>query len=158
MEFNFIWLSSLINQPSLFQNLAQKAYLLTDSCQNYPNYDKWYWGKEIPRIVNGTGEIILCLNRNQIVGIAFLKKDLLEKKLCTFYVVENCRKKYISVKLLNLAFNYLGTTTPLISISEHKLPMFRHIIFKYNWELTQILSDSYYGNSFREFVYNGKLI
>lgn len=73
-------------------------------------------------------------------------------------MVENYRKKYISVKLLNLAFNYLGTTTPLISISEHKLPMFRHIISKYNWELTQILSDSYYGNSFREFVYNGKLI
>ena len=59
--------------------------------------------------------------------------------------------------MLEYAFKYLGTTKPLITITDYKIPMFETIIKKYNWELTQTMSEGYYNNSSRELVYNGKL-
>ena len=94
---------------------------------------------------------------NNVAGVAFLKKDDTESKICTFLVVEGYRGKHVASKMLECAFKYLGTTKPLITIADYKIPMFEPIIKKYNWELTQTMSEGYYNNSSRELVYNGKL-
>lgn len=152
-------LSSLVENHNLFGKFAQAAYDVTDFiCKDYPNHFKWYWTKEIPRVLNGTGEIIICCINNKVVGVVFLKKDATEKKICTFLVVEKYRRKHISDKMLEYAFKYLGTTKPLITISDYKLPMFESIIKKYEWELTQIMDKGYYNNTYREMVYNGRLL
>ena len=151
-------LSSLISNHKLFGKFAQAAYSVTDFiCDDYPKHFEWYWSKEIPRVFNGTGEIIVCTIDNNIAGVAFLKKDATESKICTFLVVESYRGKHVSTKMLEYAFKYLGTTKPLISIADYKLPMFEHIIKKYGWELTQTMEKGYYNNTSRELVYNGKL-
>lgn len=151
-------LSSLISNHQLFGKFAQAAYSVTDFiCKDYPKYFEWYWTKEIPRVFNGTGEVIICIINKKVAGVAFLKKTATESKLCTFFVVENYRGKHVSTKMLKHAFKYLGTTKPLVSIADYKIPMFKSIIKKYNWELTQTIDKGYYNNTSRELVYNGKL-
>ena len=86
-----------------------------------------------------------------------MKKDDTESKICTFLVVEDYRGRRVATKMLEQSFNYLGTTKPLITIADYKIPMFEHIIKKYNWELTQTMSEGYYNSTSRELVYNGKL-
>lgn len=151
-------LSSLINNHKLFISFAQAAYSVTDCiCKDYPKHFEWYWTKEIPRVFNGTGEIVICSINKHVAGVAFLKKDNSESKICTFLVVDGYRGKNIATKMLEQAFKYLDTTKPLISIADYKIPMFEHIIRKYNWELTQTMNMGYYNNTSREMVYNGKL-
>lgn len=151
-------LSSLIGNHKLFGKFAHAAYSVTDYIyKDYPKYFEWYWAKEIPRVFNGTGEVIICTVNSNIAGVAFLKKDESESKICTFLVVEGYRGKHIATKMLEQAFKYLGTTKPLITIADYKIPMFEHIIKKYNWELTQTMSEGYYNNTSREYVYNGNL-
>lgn len=81
----------------------------------------------------------------------------MESKICTFLVIENYRGKHVASKILEHAFKFLGTTKPLITIADYKLPMFESIIKKYNWELTQTMGEGYYNSMSRELVYNGKL-
>ena len=77
--------------------------------------------------------------------------------VCRILVVEAYCVKHIATKMLEQAFEYLGTTKPLITIADYKLPMFEHIINKYDWQLTQTMEEGYYNNTSRELVYNGKL-
>lgn len=86
-----------------------------------------------------------------------MKKDNTENKICTFLVLEGYRKKNIATKMLEQSFKYLGTTKPLITIADYKLPMFEGIIKKYDWVLTQTMEVGYYNNTSCELVYNGHL-
>lgn len=157
-EMKIYTLSSFINNHKLFVKFAQLAYFVTDYiCNDYPKHFEWYWAKQIPRVFNGTGEVIVCTINNNVAGVAFLKKDDIEKKICTFLVVEEYRGKHVAARILEKAFEYLGTTKPLVTIADYKIPMFEPIIKKYHWELTQTMSEGYYNNTSREFVYNGKL-
>lgn len=151
-------LSSVASDHNKFGKYAQLAYSVTDYiCTDYPKHFEWYWGKEIPRVLNGTGEVLICTVNNVIAGVAFLKKDNTEKKICTFLVLEKYRGMHIATRLLKRAFDFLGTTTPMISIADYKIDMFKHIITKYNWQLTQTMKVGYYNNNSQEYVYNGSL-
>lgn len=50
----------------------------------------------------------------------------------------------------------LGTTKPIITLADYKLPMFEGLIEKYHWEQTQVVSGLYNDHS-QELVYNGYL-
>lgn len=151
-------LSSFINNHKLFGKLAQAAYIVTDFiCTDYPKHFEWYWTKEIPRVIAGTGEVVIATIDTSVVGVTFLKKESTESKLCTLLVVEGFRNKHIATKLLKEAFKYLGTTKPLITLADYKLPLFEHIIKKYGWTLIQTMGEGYYNKKSRELVFNGKL-
>lgn len=151
-------LSSLIDNHQVFCKFAQDAYSATDClCQDYPKYFEWYWSKDLPRVFNGTGEIVVCTIDDNIAGIASLKKINTEKKICTFFVVKEYRGQHVATKMLEYIFEYLGTSKPLITITDYKVLSFVPIIKKYNWKLTQITSKGYYNNASCEFVYNGRL-
>lgn len=151
-------LSSLIDNHQLFCKFAQEAYSATNCLrQYYPKYFEWYWSKNIPRVFNGTGEIVVCIIDDNIAGIASLKKINTEKKICTFFVVKEYRGQHVATKMLEYIFEYLGTSKPLITITDYKVLSFVPIIKKYNWKLTQITSKGYYNNASCEFVYNGRL-
>ncbi len=151
-------LSSFINNHMLFGKIAQSAYCVTDHiCREYPKHFNWYWTKQIPRVLNGTGEVIICTIDNNIAGVTFLKKDDTEAKICTLLVVDKYRGKHVATKLLNKAFKYLDTTKPCITIADYKIPMFSGIIQKYGWKLTQTTKRGYYNNISSECVYNGFL-
>lgn len=118
-----------------FSKATNEIYLLTDyNHEQYPEYYKWFYSKNIPRIINGTGEIIFYLDGLTIAGLSILKKDELEKKICTLLINEEYRKKGYSKLLLESSFDYLGTDKPLITIPTKRIEEFNKIITAYNWQ------------------------
>lgn len=157
-DIKFYKLSSLINNHLLFNKFASATCSVTDCyCTDYPNHFKWYWTKALPRVLNGTGEIIICIVNNNIAGVTILKKNGRERKICTLYVVEDYRKKHIATNMLEYAFKYLETTKPLITIADYKVPLFESLIKKYHWKLIQTMEEGYYNDFSREKVFNEHL-
>lgn len=157
-QLKFVKASELINcKHSEFIDLISKSYLITDFiCEDYPNHFKWYWEKTVPDIFTGKREVISCIVDNNVVATSILKNDD-EKKICTFLVLDEYRRRGIATKLFELSFDYLGTTKPLASIADYKLDMFHKIINKYNWEQTEVLPKGFYNNDYEEIVFNGKI-
>ena len=151
-------LSSMRDDRCLFRKFAKEAYSVTALArQDYPKCCKWYWEKQIPRVFNGDGEIIICKFENKVAGVTFLKRTENEKKICTLFVVEKYRKMGIGSLLIKEAFRYLGTTEPLIMIADYKVWMFDTMIRMYKWRLTQVMKRGYYNDYSQEFVYNGRI-
>ena len=141
-----------------FSEIISKAYEITDYiCKDYPKHFKWYWEKTIPAIFTGKREILVCTVNKKIAGVAFLKKEDGEKKICTFLVLDEYKGQGIASKLIERAFDFLETTTPLITLTDYKWEMFKGIIIKYNWKHTQTLPKGYYNNLYEELVFNGKI-
>lgn len=142
-------------QNKNFSKAVGEIYLLTDyNHKQYPEYYKWFYGKSVPRVLNGTGEIIFYLDAFQVAGLTILKKDQSESKICTFMINEDYRKRGYSKKLLEDSFQFLGTETPLITIPERRLEEFSSIINAYGWTATETIND-YYSP---EVVFNKQLI
>lgn len=135
-----------------FSKALNEIYLLTDyNKSQYPDYYKWYFSKSIPRVLNGTGDIIFYLDGLEIVGISILKSST-EKKLCTFMINSEYRKKGYSKLLLEDSFEYLKTDKPVITIPEFRLDEFSSIINAYKWEKSSII-DNYFS---KEIEFNGE--
>ena len=118
-----------------FSKATNEIYLLTDyNHEQYPEYYKWFYNKNIPRVINGTGEIVFYLDGLTVAGLTILKKDDLEKKICTLMINEEYRKKGYSKMLLESSFDYLGTDKPLITIPTKRLDEFNKIITAYEWQ------------------------
>ena len=118
-----------------FSKATNEIYLLTDYNHNqYQEYLKWYYSKNIPRVLNGTGEIIFYLDGLSVAGIAILKKDKIESKICTLMMSEEYQKKGYAKSLLESSFEFLGTDKPLITIPTKRIEEFQGIITNYNWE------------------------
>lgn len=142
----------------VFAKLIAKVYGLTDgNCDDYPNYFNWYWTKMVPAILNGTREILVCIIDKKIAGVVLLKNEEGEAKICALLILEEYQNMNVDGALLKKAFSFLGTTKPLITIAQHNLKRYGHLIARYEWEQTQILDKGYYNNTSREFVFNGKI-
>lgn len=142
----------------MFSDIISKAYNVTDCiCKDYPKHFEWYWGKTVPAVLKGTREIIIVTMNKKIAGVVFLKKEDGECKICTIFVFEKYRRRGIATILLKEAFEYLGTTKPLVSISSYKVEQFYAIIKKYGWRETQILDEGYYNDTSKEIVFNGTI-
>lgn len=134
-----------------FSEAVNKIYLLTDyNHEQYPEYCKWFYTKNVPRIFDGTGEMIFYLDGFQIVGLSILKKDEIEKKICTLLINEEYRKKGYSKQILEDSFKYLETEKPLITIPEKRIEEFSSIIKAYDWIETSI-TDEYLS---KEIIFN----
>ncbi|HCY44571.1 MAG TPA: hypothetical protein DHU33_04010 [Firmicutes bacterium] len=143
-----------------FEVLANKIFMITESLvQEYPEYKRWYFFKQLKNIDSTEREILFVRNKeklDEIIAVACLKKTVLEKKICTLYVKENFRSVGIGSTLISEAFKFLGTTTPLITFADYKLKLFEPFIKKYNWKLVEVI-DKAYNNNFKELCFNGKL-
>ena len=95
-------------------------------------------------------------NENEILSITCLKKDNEEKKICPLYVSDKSRELGIGTAIIEESMKWLETTKPLITLADYKLEMFKQIINKYNWELTEIVSKLY-NNKSQELCFNGTL-
>lgn len=144
-----------------FIELATKIYMITDFiCDDYPKYKEWYFTKQLPATINGNERNILFVrnpeNDNEIISMACLKRDEEEQKICTLYVSDKCRGLGIGTVIVEESMRWLGTTKPLITLADYKLEMFRPIINKYGWELTEIVSGLYNDRT-QELCFNGTL-
>lgn len=132
--------------------------------KNYPDFQKWFENIIIPEIKIGDGrrEIIIAISKLNdkskyiITGIAILKRNDNQKKICTIEVNKDYRGQGIGSRLFEYCFNYLETTSPIFSISETKIKEFQYFIDKYNFELCEVLHSKYIQGE-NEYVYNGKL-
>jgi len=122
-------------QRKNFSKAANEIYLLTDyNHEQYPEYMKWYYTKSIPRVLNGSGEIIFYLDGLVVAGLAILKKDIDEKKICTLMISKEYRKNGYSKELLESTFEYLETDKPVITIPSKRIEEFEPIITAYDWK------------------------
>lgn len=122
-------------QRKNFSKATNEIYLLTDyNHSQYPEYMKWYYTKSIPRVLNGSGEIIFYLDGLVVAGLVILKKDIDEAKICTLMLSEEYRKKGYSKGLLENAFEFLGTDKPVITIPSRRIEEFESIITAYDWK------------------------
>jgi len=138
-----------------FSKAVHEIYLLTDYNKlQYPEYYRWYYQKNLPRILSGNGEAIFYLDGFQIIGLSMLKKDDYESKICTLLIHEDYRKKGYASLLLEDSFAFLGTDKPLITIPEYRLDEFSKIIETYGWLPTKI-TDEYYHP---EVIFNQKVL
>ena len=146
--------------PEEFIDLATKIYMITDFiCEDYPKHKEWYFTKQLPAIVGDERNILFARNPenpNEIISMACLKKDNEEQKICTLYVSDKCRGLGIGTSIIEESMKWLGTTKPLITLADYKLDMFRPIIEKYDWQLTEIVSGLYNDRS-EELCFNGTL-
>lgn len=134
-----------------FSRAANEIYLLTDYNKlQYPEYYRWYYQTNIPRILSGDGEAIFYLDGFQIVGLSMLKRTEDESKICTLLIDEEYRKKGYSKLILEDSYDFLGTEKPLITIPEKRLDEFSKIIEAYGWVPTET-TDEYYSP---EIVFN----
>ncbi len=143
-----------------FMDLATKIYDITDFiCEDYPNYKEWYFKKQLPRIFTPNGEILFARSeedKDKILAMSCLKSDEEEKKICTLYVSNQVRGQHLGTRMVEASMQFLGTTKPLITLADYKLPMFQPIIEKYDWELTEIVSGLYSDRA-KELCFNGTL-
>jgi len=79
-----------------------------------------------------------------------------EQKICTLYVSDKCRGLGIGTLIVEKSMEWLGTTKPLVTLADYKLEMFKPIINKYDWKLTEIVSGLYNDRS-QELCFNGTL-
>lgn len=136
-----------------FSKAVNEIYLLTDyNHKQYQDYLKWYYSKNIPRVLNGTGEIIFYLDGLTIAGVAILKKDKIESKICTLMISEEYQKRGYGKELLEASFDYLGTDKPLITIPSNRFDEFQGIINTYDWK-ESARTDIYLSE---EIVFNDK--
>ena len=112
-----------------FSKATYEIYLLTDYNRlQYPEYYKWYYQKNLPRILAGNGEAIFYLDGFQIVGLSMLKKSENESKICTFLINEEYSRRGYSKLILEDSYEYLGTERPLITIPKKRLDEFIYYI------------------------------
>lgn len=153
------YLETITNEE--FINLATKIYMITDFiCEDYPKHKEWYFTKQLPAIVGEERNILFVRNpdnQDEIISMACLKRDEEEQKICTLYVSDKCRGLGIGTSIVEDSMKWLGTTKPLITLADYKLEMFKPIINKYGWELTEIVSGLYNDRS-QELCFNGTLI
>lgn len=148
------------NSNEEFLELATKVYMITDFiCEDYPKHKEWYFTKQLPAIVGKERNILFVRNpknQDEIISMACLKRDEEEQKICTLYVSDKCRGLGIGTLIVEKSMEWLGTTKPLITLADYKLEMFKPMINKYDWELTEIVSGLYNDRS-QELCFNGTL-
>lgn len=140
--------------------ICDKLYQMTDFiCEDYPKHKSWYYQKHLPAtfIQDSGRDIIFVYDEDKnICGTSFVKEDDKEKKICTLYVDKKARGLGVGTKLVEKSMEILDTTKPMITIAEYKLPMFKRLIEKYDWEKTEEVSGIY-NDRYKELVYNGFL-
>lgn len=119
----------------------------------YPSIENWYLQKVLPGIQIGKRCVIPIKDEQKIIAIGIGKSDGKEKKICTLSVSEGFRGYGIGTNLLEQLIEWLGTPTPIISVSEEKNEDFTALFSKYGFTLTSIRNGLYRDGKL-EYLYN----
>lgn len=123
----------------------------------YQGFQSWYQGLFSAWFeLKCNREIIICEDQLHIVGIAILKNDSEEKKICTLRVAEAYQRQGIGHNLVEMCMNQLNAEKPMITLHKSKLGQFEKLLSYYDFELEQT-QRHYYGIFSTELVFNGLL-
>ena len=122
-------------------------------CDFWTWYDKLF-SSDVE--LNQTREIIICQSHFQIAGIAILKKDSEEQKICTLRVAKEFQHQGIGKELMEQSIEWLENEKPLITVHKSKSSEFQSLFDRYGFVLEE-KQRNYYHLFSTEFVYNGIL-
>lgn len=123
----------------------------------YQGFRSWYQGLFVEEFeLECNREIIICEDKFQIAGVAIIKNDLQEKKICTLRVAREYQHQGIGHILIEMCMEQLNTSKPMITLHKSKLNQFEKLLSYYNFELEQI-QKHYYSIFSTELVFNGFL-
>lgn len=144
------------NNYFLPDNQKEIFTLIRESRIWYPDILDWYYNIFSPEFFEGSRIIVVCQTNNQIAGIALLKNDSNENKICSFRVKNRYRNNGIGKTLFGKCLEALNDDRPMITVPTENLNYFKTILRYYDFRLEQIAKD-YYRNSSIEYVFNGYL-
>lgn len=123
----------------------------------YPYFTEWYnslftsWD-----VLKDNREIILCLNKCDVIGLAILKHSDSENKICTLRVDPRFKGLGIGSQLIEASFDYLNDDKPIITLHANKHHEFSKLLNKYGFELADE-QRLVYSLIIPEISYNGAL-
>lgn len=133
---------------------ARRILLAAGVERFYPSFGGWFRDRVVPGIAAGERFCLGALLNGRIVGVAIGKASHDERKLCTLWVEEAARKSGVAESLAQAAFERLGTTTPIFTVPEERLPEFQGILRRWGFRASEIRENAYRPAS-REHVFNG---
>lgn len=123
----------------------------------YQGFQSWYEGLYTEEFeLKYNREIIICEEQFRIVGVAIIKNDLQEKKICTLRVAREYQHQGIGHNLVEMCMQQLHTDKPMITLHKSKMNQFEKLLSYYNFELEQT-QKHYYSIFSTELVFNGLL-
>lgn len=125
--------------------------------REYPFFEQWFNGLfvRVPELRQDR-EILLCVDNCKIVGIAILKKNAEEKKICTLRVEKQYQKMSIGKTLMEMSFEWLETDKPLVTVQKSRSKEFEKLFKYYDFQLDDE-KRGYYKPFSTELIYNGEL-
>ena len=139
-----------IYQHEIYKFLSRLAF-------EYQGFQSWYQGLYTDGFeLKYNREIIICEDEFRIAGVAIIKNDLQEKKICTLRVAQEYQHQGIGHNLVEICMRQLHTDHPMITLHRSKLNQFEKILSYYNFELEQT-QKHYYSIFSTELVFNGRL-
>lgn len=153
---SFKFISVLTNIDEFDREVNRVFFFLHNLEAEYNGFREWYWNKVVPAVAKGSKEIIVAEYEKKIIGVAIIKDEWDEKKICTLRVREGCRSQGIGRRLMELAFARLNTQTPLITVSSMRIAQFKRI-FDYYGFIQSAYYEDYYGRGKAEICFNGCL-
>lgn len=153
-EFGFLSRKDPIEQKAYKEKILR---FLTKLRYEYPYFTEWYnslfstWD-----VLKENREIILCLSKRDVIGIAILKHTKSENKICTLRVDPRFKGLGIGSKLIEISFDYLNDEKPIITLHANKRREFSKLLDKYGFEMADE-KKLYYSLIIPEISYNGVL-
>lgn len=136
-----------------FHDISKKLNSLS---LEYPNFDEWLKCKVFPGLFNGEREILIEHRQGKIAGLAIVKNNLMEKKICCLRVLPKFQNRGIGIKMFIKSMEILDTDKPLLSISENNISKFKKIMDYFNFKQYEKYLGLYKENT-KEISYNGYL-
>lgn len=156
-KFAFFKYSDLLtDEEKRFYYIRIKRFVWKIALE-YPSF--WIWFDKIidKRLeLNQDREIIICDYIGDIAGIAILKDDGYEKKICMLRVSKIYQHNGIGSQLVEKSMEWLKNDKPLITVSNHRNKEFDALFRYYGYKLEE-KKKHYYGLLNTECVYNGVL-
>ena len=123
----------------------------------YPCYTDWLNNKFFAGLKSSQMQrgYVFALDNNMLSGMALLKKDTEEKKICCLFVKPEYRKQGIATNLIKQSIILLQTNKPLITISEQNLSMFLPLFRNFGFEITET-KNGIYKKGVKEYYFNSK--
>lgn len=127
-------------EESRFENIPPRddvvlqAYMaLAHLSAQYPGFRDWYWNKVVPGL-GDTRKLEVVKRDGRIVGLWIAKRTPEELKICTLWVMPSHRGTGLGVRMIMDALAWLGTTRPLVTVSQERhhdfVVIFRRLGFR----------------------------
>jgi len=152
IDFNYLKSNEIISFI-YFKNILS---LLENFKNEYPDIKQWFYKKVLKGIKTKNRTIILKIYNSKLCGLAILKHNNKEKKICTLYVKENFRNRKLGTELVEQSLYILNCDKPLVTVSSKRLIEFSNLFRKFKFELYAAYPD-YYVKGLTEYTFNGFL-